>query len=252
MLFFNITLHGESVNTTPHRAHFTHANIFSRVVQGPERFQTRFGMCPLENNHSSFSCFMSYPQSSWSDLPPSPFPPHIPSLLYPSHGAEQPHDPWTEGQSGRLAAQSSLTGYEPNATVEVSSAEVTLVLQPSRRTSFCSVYNSGGDVTTTLVSSEVDERQSMGMLASLLLTQNSETSAAIARNYRSTRESSVSSSSHPRSAGRLVGIYSHKRTSSNDPRNIQETHSARERIRTADQEVRDHLKLRADKPAEGE
>ena len=66
MLFFlNITLHGESVNTTPHRAHFTHANIFSRVAQGPERVQTRFGLCPLENNHSSFSCFMSYPQSSW-------------------------------------------------------------------------------------------------------------------------------------------------------------------------------------------
>ena len=32
-------------------------------------------------------------------------------------------------------------------------------LLPSRRTSFCSVYNSGEDATTTLVSSEVGERQ---------------------------------------------------------------------------------------------
>ena len=84
---------------------------------------------------------------------------------------EKPNDPRTEGRSGRLALQSPLTGYEPNATVEVSSAEVTPVLLPSRRASFCSVKNSGQDVTTTPVSSEVDERQSMGMLASPLLMQ---------------------------------------------------------------------------------
>ena len=107
---------------------------------------------------------MSYAQSSWSDFPPSPLPRHIPSLLYP-RTVPNNHDPRTEGQSGRFAAQSSLTGYEPNATVEVSSAEVTLVLQPSRRASFRSVYNSGEDVTTTPVSSEVDDRQSMGTAA---------------------------------------------------------------------------------------
>ena len=59
-----------------------------------------------------------------------------------------------------------LRGCEPNVTVEVSSAEVTLFLLPSRRASFCSTYNAGEDVTTTLVSSEVDEWQSTGMLAS--------------------------------------------------------------------------------------
>ena len=81
--------------------------------------------------------------------------------FFPSHNAEQPHDPLAEGQSRRLAEQSPLAGYEPNATVEVSSAEVTPVLPPSRRASFCTVYNSGEDVTTTLVSSEVDEKQNM-------------------------------------------------------------------------------------------
>ena len=31
----------EGVNTTPHRAHFTHANIFSRVAQGAEQSPAR-------------------------------------------------------------------------------------------------------------------------------------------------------------------------------------------------------------------
>ena len=97
---------------------------------------------------------MSHPQSLWSDVPYFPHPQHSPS-------AELPHDPRAEGQSGRLAEQSPLTGYEPNATVEVSSAKVTPVLPPSRRASFCTVYDSGEDVITTLVSSEVDERQNM-------------------------------------------------------------------------------------------
>ena len=39
------------------------------------------------------------------------------------------------------------------------SAEIALVPLPLRRTSFCSIYNSSEDGTTTLVSSEVDERQ---------------------------------------------------------------------------------------------
>ena len=67
-------------------------------------------------------------QSLWSEFPPFPLPQHVPSLLYPSHSAEQPHDPRTEGQSSRLAVQSLLTGYESNATVEVSRAEVTPLL----------------------------------------------------------------------------------------------------------------------------
>ena len=41
--------------------------------------------------------------------------------------------------SFHLAIQSHLSCYEPNTTIEVSSAEVTPILPPSRRASFCSV-----------------------------------------------------------------------------------------------------------------
>ena len=51
---------------------------------------------------------------------------------------------------------------------------------------------------------------------------------------------------------RHVTMYSHKRTSSRDPRNTQETHIATERMRTEQQEVRDHLKIPADEATEGE
>ena len=67
-----------------------------------------------------------------------------------------------------------MGGYGPNATVEISSADITPILLPSRRASFCSVYNSGEDVTMTTASSEVDERQSIGRLASLLPMQKRE------------------------------------------------------------------------------
>ena len=65
---------------------------------------------------------------------------------------------------GRLAIQCRLTGYKPNAIVEIGSAEVTSIHRPSRRTSFCSVYNSGKKMTSARVSSEVDERQSIERL----------------------------------------------------------------------------------------
>ena len=102
-----------------------------------------------------------------------PLPQHGHFLLFPSHICD-PCDPRHGGQSGRLAEQSLLTGYEPNAIVEVASTEVTPMLLPSRRVSFGSRYNSGEDATTTPVSSEGDGRQSLGMLASPLFTQKRE------------------------------------------------------------------------------
>ena len=45
------------------------------------------------------------------------------------------------------------------------------MLLPARKASVGSTYNSGEDVATTPVSSEVDERQSIGMLASPLQVQ---------------------------------------------------------------------------------
>ena len=54
------------------------------------------------------------------------------------------------------------------------------------------------------------------------------------------------------SAGRLVSMYSYKRKWSRDPKSIQESFSARERMVAEHQEVQDHLKLRAEKAAERE
>ena len=181
----------------------------------------------------------------WSHFPPLPLPQHVPSLLHPLHSAEQPCDPRTGGQSGRLEEQSPLTGFEPNTTVEIRSAAVSPIHLPSRRASFCSVYNSGEDATTTLVSSEVDERQNMVVLASPLLMHKSEARAAPARICHSTGESSMSGSSYIRNAGRPVAICSHKGKSSR-------RHSACERVRTEHQDVRAIRLLRADEAAEGE
>ena len=82
--------------------------------------------------------------------------------------------------------KSPFTGYEPNAIVEISSAEVPPIHHPPRRTSFCSVYNFGEDATSVCVSWEVGERQSFGRLASPLLMKKREASAIPARIYHST------------------------------------------------------------------
>ena len=74
---------------------------------------------------------------------PETFLQRVPSLLDLAHSAEKPRDQRKAGRSGRLATQSLRTCYEPSTTVEVSSAEVTIILPPWRRASFCSVYNSG-------------------------------------------------------------------------------------------------------------
>ena len=109
--------------------------------------------------------------------------------------------------------------------------------------------NSGEDAATTHVSSEVDERQSMGTLASLILMQKREASAALARIYHSAGESSLSGPSHIRSAGRPVAMHLHKKEIEQRPK-MRTGDSASERIRTEHQEVRDHLQLRADEAYE--
>ena len=64
-------------------------------------------------------------------------------------------------------------------------------------------------------------------------------------------KSSMSSSADFRIAGSLVATHSHRRKSSRDPRRVQETYSASDRIRTERQEVRDHLRFREDEAAKG-
>ena len=126
---------------------------------------------------------MSHSHSLWSDLPHFSFLSTFPLqfILLTVMNSNSVH----AQQDGLvlLAIQSPLAGYEPTTTVEINIAKVTSVHLPSRRASLCSVFKSGEDATTTLVSSEVDEKQSMGMLASPLLMQKRGASAALARIY---------------------------------------------------------------------
>ena len=94
-------------HTAP-RALYTHKHF---LACGSRRWtgSSTLHLCPPYNIHSSFSCVMSHLQSLWSDLPPFRLPQHMSSLLYPSHSDEAPHDPRTEGRTGRLAVQSPLT-----------------------------------------------------------------------------------------------------------------------------------------------
>ena len=130
--------------------------------------------------------------------------------------------------------------------MEISSSEVTPIQQPSKRKSCCSVFISSEDITSAPVSSEVDERQSIGRPASPLLMQEREASAMPARIYHFTRESSMSRSSHIPSTRKPIPTHSHKRKSSRDRRSVQEKHLTSEIVRSEQQEVRDFQKFRAE------
>ena len=66
------------VNSTPHRAHFTHAKMFSCVTQGPGTH--RFGVLSQKKS-SPQAQIMFLAQSSLLDNTPRPFPHNAPSLL---------------------------------------------------------------------------------------------------------------------------------------------------------------------------
>ena len=54
----SLTGSSRGVTTTPHRAHFTHANIFSRVAQGAERAPARIFCLQKSHLHPHKSCFV--------------------------------------------------------------------------------------------------------------------------------------------------------------------------------------------------
>ena len=180
-----------SVNSTLHRAHITHASLFSRVAQPCE---LHLFVCHLERVILMSGCHFSHlPRSRTfliaarhSDL----FLPALSlsedksqrtasrTLLWPFFFRTDPAHNFhhlavttkhlIHRQQDCLVVwpyNVRLQVYKPNAIVEIGSAEVTSIHRPSRRTSFCSVHKAGEDVTSARVSSEVAERQSIGRLA---------------------------------------------------------------------------------------
>ena len=222
----------EGVNSTPHRARVTHANIFSRVAQGPDkgvRSQCCSFLLSFLEQSSSRALVMSH---TWLDralflLPHST--PSSPSLLdLPNR--TKPCAPPQGPMFGRFAEQSPFTGYEPNAPVEDGSTDVTTVLLPSRKPSIGSTYNSGEDMVTTPAVSEVDERSTFGN-AGFTTVNTGERHVQHHSEFITLRESSETRSSHVRtSTGRPVATCSHTRKSSRDPNVLQESYSERERI----------------------
>ena len=82
-----------AVNTTPHRAHFTHANLFSRVAQEliPHQHTLSF-VSPFKR---VISILMPQAQSLLPDFLPLPLPQHAPSPQFPSHsGTSQRSTLW--------------------------------------------------------------------------------------------------------------------------------------------------------------
>ena len=114
--------------------------------------------------------------------------------------------------------ETPLTGYEPNVIVEVSSAEVTPTLLPSTRASFGSADNSGEDVTTTPVSSEVDETHTWECWLHHCSCRREQQVQPRQAFITLLEKSSMSRSSHLRCAERRVAMYSHKRKIEQGPK----------------------------------
>ena len=114
------------------------------------------------------------------------------------------------------------------------------------RTTFCSAYNTGESVTTTRVSSEVDERQSIGRLASPLVVQRREASAVLARIFHSIGEKICLIHLTFRAWVRPVAIHPHKRKSSRHTSQQEKAYS----LNCKQFEIT--VRFRTDKAAEGE
>ena len=196
---------------TVHRtSHASHAQTFLALGSS---VQAAFSVCCLETFILASVCRVSH-------VDPAPF---SSTLSIPTFLFSCPSDrtnPCATPQGllfGRMAEQSPLTGYEPNAPVEVNSAEFTPTLVPSRKGSIGSTFNSGEDIATTPAVSEVDGRSDLGMLASPLLSQERETSANPLGIYHSNRECSETRSSHVRTISeKPVAMCSNKRKSSRE------------------------------------
>ena len=150
-------------------AHTLHTQYFLACDSRPSyrlktesQTQCEANSVSLLKNYLTFSRIMSLSQSSLLDL--------IPSLIHNSLSLYFYHLAKTINHLIRGQQDSLVFWLCKSVVVKFSSTEITPIRRPSRRTSFCSGFNRGENVTSTIVSSEVDERQSLGMLTSSLYT----------------------------------------------------------------------------------
>ena len=242
------------VNTTLHRAHFTHANIFLRVAEGPEPGSARMVSCVFlkkSHLHPHWSCFTC----SQCCLTSRHF--HFHNTVHPLYSFPRTVVPTAihtlEDSLVAWLNKSPLLCYEPNVTVEASSAEVTPMLSPSRRASFGSTYNSREDVTTSLVSSEVDKRQKHVNVGFTAVHAEERGKCSTSKNLsiwqRKFCVTLITQSSHGETCGDVLA------QTKIEPRSTKFTgvlFRERERTFAEHREVRDFLGFRADTAAQGE
>ena len=239
------------VNTTLHRAHFTHANIFLRVAEEPEPGSARMVSCVflkkvifILTGHVSRAVNVAWFPATSTSTTRCTLSTLSLARWYPLWST-----PWrTVWSLG--CTKIRLLVYEPNVTVEASSAEVAPMLSPSRRASFGSTYNSREDVATTLVSSEVDKRQKLVNVGFTAVHAEERGKCSTSKHLSIWQRKFCARSSHSPVTVKLAAMYSHKRKSSRDPQSSQESYS--ERIFAEHREVRDFLDFRADTAAQGE
>ena len=236
------------VNTTLHRAHFTHANMFLRVAEGPEPVSARMVGGHLHPHWSCFTCSQYRLISSHFHFHNSVHPLFsFPRTVVPTaiHTLEDSLLAWLN--------KSPLLGCEPNVTVEASSAEVTPTLSPSRRASFGSTYSSREDVTTTLVSSEVDKRQKHVKVGFTAVHAEMRGKCSNSKNLsiwqRKFCVTLITQSSHGETCGDVLAQTKIEQRSTKFTGVL---FRERERIFAKHREVRDFLDFRADKAAQGE
>ena len=175
-------------------------------------------------------------------IAPVPDHPHIPIFLS-TVSRWQPNTT----QSTKSRTVQSLTGYEPNAMVEISSTEVTPVHHASEGQVFAQ-HNSGEDATCAPVYSQVDERQCIGRLAFTAAHAEERSKCNPCENLITLQEKIPCHAHHTFQAwANLLRCTPHKRKSCRDIRSVQEKHLTNEVVRVEQEEVRYFLTISQEK-----
>ena len=219
--FFGVSFCFVSVNSTPHRARVTHANL-SRAWKC---LFDAFSEC-VTSLSIHLACHV--PHVAWPSFYSSDtrhF--HFSALLFPSTWT-----PSTAPLFGRFREQSPLTGYEPNAPIEVSSAATPFV--PLSR--ICLLESNADYLATTLDASGAGDRSDVGRLTSPLFLQ-----------ARGKCLPFIASLSHSRSSIEKSMTRNHnRRKSSRNSGSVQGSQTEREKILSEQRDLHNFFERKAD------